>query len=229
MLRQLLAVVTKAQSGLSDMPVPADASCTVTPELQALSDYLNGRITAVSTATTSAELTAMVTETLTYMKDHKEDVASSVMAYADCVYRATLAAEKAYLLSARAQAIARQKQGADVTKLLADIEAATTIVAESEKQYDAATKQSQKVDAMKTLASSVAYLQQIQVALNGPIVPATMIPSSLPSLPPSSRLSSIPRSEPPRSALPPISATPSSSAPLSESPESLPPSPTPED
>jgi hypothetical protein len=207
------------------MPVPQNASCTVSPELQSLADELNGRIATVSTATTTEQVKVMITETTTYVKAHKDDARTAVVTYTDCVYRATLTAEKAYLTSARMQTTARKAQGADVTKILADIDAATKIMNDSEKQYDAATKQAQKADAMKTLASSATYLQQISVALNGPVVPVSVVPSSLPSIPSSAPRSRIPRSEPPESETPRSVIPRSSIPPSTELPQSLPSSP----
>lgn len=176
-INQVLRLIDQAQQALAKLPVPSGASCGSQSKLQQLTDALTAQLSKVQAATTVAELQEITRDTVALLKSEQDAFTAGVTAYVDCVYDATLAAEKTYLASARAQAQVLKLKKQDVTALLADIESADALVGESEAQHAAATTTQQKAVSYQTLAKSAPYIQSISAALGGSGGGASTIPS----------------------------------------------------
>ena len=164
-INQILTVVNTAQGYLTQMPVPEGSSCSVDTSLQKLETYLIDQLAKVEAATTLAELQAIQKETVTYLKDHKEDITNSVNNYVDCAYTATVSSLNTYLTYADAQAKVMELKGEDTTQLKSDISSARSLVAKSQSEYDAATSNKEKNQAYKTLSQTAPYIQSINTIL----------------------------------------------------------------
>lgn len=162
---EIISIINGAQSAIDTIPIPEDASCQTDSSIQEIEEYLISQNEKIQNAKSLSEIKTLITSTVNYLKENKDNITDTVTGYVDCAYNATLSIERSYLNAAKAQANVLKIKGQDTSDVLDDIFAAMALTDQSEDIFLNASTEKDKAEAYKVLSDTVPYLKSINEAL----------------------------------------------------------------